>query len=63
MTEDETVGRHHQLSGHEFQQTLRDIEGQGSWAYCSPWDCKEPDMTEQVNSKMCKIDSYGEDAV
>ena len=28
--EDEMVGWHHQLSGHEFEQTLRDSEGQGS---------------------------------
>ena len=37
MTEDEMVGWHHQLSGHEFEQTLRDSEGQGSLACCSPW--------------------------
>ena len=29
-TEDEMVGRHHQLNGHEFEQTLGDGEGQGS---------------------------------
>ena len=50
VTEDEMVGRYHQLSGHEFEQTLRDTEGPGSRAYCSPWGCKEPDMTEQVNN-------------
>ena len=32
MTQDETVGWHHQLSGHEFEQTLGDSEGQGSLA-------------------------------
>ena len=31
MTEDEIVGWHHRLNGHEFEQTLRDGEGQGSW--------------------------------
>ena len=36
MTEDETVGRHHQLNGHEFEQTLAHGEGQGSLACCSP---------------------------
>ena len=43
------VGWHHQLSGHEFQQTLRDNEGQGSLACCSPWGRKESDYlaTEQ----------------
>ena len=50
MTEDETVGWHHQLHGHEFEQTLGDGEGQGSLACFSPWGCKESDMTEQVNN-------------
>ena len=35
MTEDEMVGQHHQLDGHEFEQILEDSEGQGSLAYCS----------------------------
>ena len=34
MTEDEMVGWHHRLSGHEFEQTLGDSEGQGSLACC-----------------------------
>ena len=38
MTEDEMVGWHHRLDGHEFEQTLRDGKGQGRLAYCSPWD-------------------------
>ena len=50
MTEDEMVGWHHQLNGHKFEQTLGDGEGQGSLACCSPWDCKELDMTERLNS-------------
>ena len=37
MTEDETVEWHHQLNGHEFDQTLGDSEGQGSLTCCSPW--------------------------
>ena len=37
MIEDETVGWHHQLSGHEFEQALGDREGQGSLVCCSPW--------------------------
>ena len=37
MTEDEMVGWHHQLDGHEFEQTLGDGDGQGSLACCSPW--------------------------
>ena len=44
-TEDEMVGWHHRLNGHEFEQTLGDSEGQGGLGYCSPWGCKESDMT------------------
>ena len=40
MTEDETVEWHHQLSGYEFKQILRDSGGQGSLACCSPWGCR-----------------------
>ena len=36
-TEDEMVGWHHQLSGHEFEQACRVGDGQGSLACCSPW--------------------------
>ena len=43
MTEDEMVGWHHQLSGHEFEQAPGDGEGQGSLACSSPWGCKELD--------------------
>ena len=39
--EDEIVGWHHWLKGHEFEQTPGDNEGQGSLACCSPWACKE----------------------
>ena len=48
VTEDEMVGWHHQLNGHEFEQTLRDSGGQGSLA-CSSWGRKESDMTEWLN--------------
>jgi len=37
MAEDEMIGWHHQLTGHEFEQTLGDSEGQGSLACCSSW--------------------------
>ena len=37
MTEDEMVGWHHRLNGHEFEQALTDGGGQGSLAFCSPW--------------------------
>ena len=49
MIEDEMAGWHHQLNGHEFEQTVRDSECQGSLVYCSPWGHKELDMTEQLN--------------
>ena len=44
------VGWHHQRNGHEFEQALRDGEGQGSLACCSPWSHKESDTTEQLNN-------------
>ena len=48
-TEDEMVGCHHQLDGHEFEQAPGVGDGQGRKACCSPWDCKELNMTEQMN--------------
>ena len=45
-TEDEMVGWHHRLNGHEFEQALGNGEGQGSLACCSPCGHKERDMTE-----------------
>ena len=41
MTEDEMVGWHHWLDGHEFEQALGVGDGQGGLACCSPWRCKE----------------------
>ena len=49
-TEDDMVGWHHQLYGHEFEQTPRDGEGKGSLACCSPWDCKKSGTTERQNN-------------
>ena len=49
-TEDDMAGWHHQLYGHEFEQTLRDGEGKGSLVYYSPWDCKKSDTTERQNN-------------
>ena len=48
-TEDEMVGWLHRLSGHEFKQTPGDSEGQAILACCSPWGCKQSDVTEQLN--------------
>ena len=44
-TEDEMVGWHHRLSGHEFEQTPGNSEAQGSLVCCSPWGRKELDTT------------------
>ena len=43
--EDEMVGWHHQLDGHEFEQALGDGDGQRSLACCSPWSPKGLDKT------------------
>ena len=45
-TEDELVGWHQRLDGHEFEKTPGIGDGHGSLAFCSPWDRKESDMTE-----------------
>ena len=50
MAEDEMVEWHHLLSGHGFEQTPGNSEGQGSLAYCSPWDHKDSDTSEQLNN-------------
>ena len=44
--EDEMVGWHHQLDGHEFEQTLGVGDGRGSLECCSPWGHTKPDMTQ-----------------
>ena len=49
MTEDEMLGRYHRLDEHEFKQAPGVGDGQRSLAFCSPWGCKESDMTEQLN--------------
>ena len=48
-TENEMVGWHPLLDGHEFKQTSGFGDGHGSLACCSPWGCKESDMTETLN--------------
>ena len=50
VKEDEIVGWHHQLNGHEFEQTPGDSGGQGILACYSPWSGKESDKTEQLNN-------------
>ena len=41
MTEDEMVGWHHRLNGHEFELAPADVGGQGNLAFCRPWSHKE----------------------
>ena len=43
--QDETVGWHHQLSGHDCEHTPGDSGGWRSLACCSPWECKESGTT------------------
>ena len=49
MTDNETVGWHHQLNGHEFAQALGVGDGQGGVACCSTWGHKELETTERLN--------------
>ena len=51
MTEDEMVGWHHWLKGHELELTPGDSERQESLVCCSPWGYKESDTTERLNNK------------
>ena len=48
------VGQHHELNGHESEQTAGDNGGHRSLEYCSPWHCKESDTTEQLNNNSNK---------
>ena len=48
-TEDEMVGWHHRLDGHEFGWTPGVGDGQGGLTYCESWGLKESDTTEQLN--------------
>ena len=50
MTEDEMVGWHHQLNGHEFEWAPGSGEGQGSWVHCRPCGSKESDTTEWLKN-------------
>ena len=49
MTEDEMVGWHHGLNGHEFEYTPGTGNRQGNLACCSPRGHKESDTPEQLN--------------
>ena len=58
MTEDEMVGWHHWLHGHEFEKTPGVGDGQGSLVSCNLWRCKELDTTEWLNWLTIKLPSY-----
>ena len=49
MTEDEMVGWHHRLNGHEFEKAPGVGDGQGSLVSFSPLGCRELDTTEQLH--------------
>ena len=57
MTEDEMVGWHHCLNGHEFEQAPGIDDRQGNLVCCSPWGCKELDMTEWLS--WTELSGYG----
>ena len=50
MTEDEMVGWHRQLNGHQFEQALGDGEGQGTLACSNQWGHKEWDTNERLKN-------------
>ena len=50
VAEDEVVKQHQWFTGHEFEQTPGDSEGQGSLECCSSWGCQESDMTCWLNN-------------
>ena len=60
-------GWHHRLNGHEFEKALGDGEGQGGQACCSPWTCKETQLSDYTelneaefnNSTWVWVDSAG----
>ena len=57
-TEDEMVGWHHRLNGHELEQAPGDGEG---LACCSPWGHKESDTTERLNNIILQTRTLGPD--
>ena len=46
MTEDEMVGWHHPLTGHGFEKTLGESEGQGGMECCNSWGAKESQLSD-----------------
>ena len=62
-TQDEMVGWHDRLNGHEFEQALAVGDGRGSLACCSPWGCKELDVTEWLNWTDINMSSWWKNAL
>ena len=60
MIEDEVIGWHHRLTGHEFEQTPEDGEGQGSLACGSPWRQKESGAAQQLHNNNITVLPSGE---
>ena len=58
MTEDEMIGWHHQLNGHESERASRVGDGHGSLVCCSPWGHKELDTTERLKYISIYSDVY-----
>ena len=54
MTDEEMVGWHHQLNGHELEQALGGGEGHEGLACCSSWGWEELDITERLNNNDSK---------
>ena len=55
MTENEMVGWHHRINGHEFEQTPGDSEGQGSLACCNLCGCKESDTMKNNATRIAEL--------
>ena len=50
-------GWHHRLNGHELEQALGVGDGQGSLVCCSPWGCKESDVTERLKCSLYSLNT------
>ena len=57
ITEDEMVGWHHWLNGHEFEQAPGVGDGHGSLACCGPWGCKESGVAEWLNTTTISVEN------
>ena len=55
MTEDEMVGWHHWLNGHEFEQAVGDGKGQGRLACCSPWGSQRVRHDLATENNTCSL--------